>query len=113
MGNTLLPDKEVVTYLLNGLGSSFEPLITSVTSQTKPLTSHELFQLFIIHESCLSHRNRSTISSRVLFVNFNPSTNRNQRGHSSFRSRRQGCGRGWYFPNNGRGGSHGGCNNFS
>lgn len=74
MGNTLLPDKEVVTYLLNGLGSSFEPLITFFTTRTKPLTSHELFQLLLIHESC----NRSTISSLVLFMNFNPSSNRDQ-----------------------------------
>lgn len=41
-GNILL-DKEVVTYLLNSLGSTFEFFTTYVTIQVESLNSHEFF----------------------------------------------------------------------
>lgn len=41
-GNILL-DKDVVTYLLNSLGSTFESFTTYVITQVESLNSHELF----------------------------------------------------------------------
>lgn len=65
--DNILLKKEVVTYLLNSLGFTFEFFITLVTTRAEPLTSHELFQLLSIHESCISHQLRAS--------SFNPSTN--------------------------------------
>lgn len=56
-----LPDKEVVTYLLNGIGLSYEGFITPVTPRVKPISSHELFQLLLIHESRSAHQHRTLI----------------------------------------------------
>lgn len=41
-GNILL-DKDVATYLLNSLGSTFESFTTYVITQVESLNSHELF----------------------------------------------------------------------
>ncbi|KAF5481179.1 hypothetical protein F2P56_001852, partial [Juglans regia] len=74
-GNTL-PDKEVVTYLLNGLGSSYEAFITSVTTRAEAISSHELYQLLLIHESCSAHHNRSITSSLEPSVHLSVAGNR-------------------------------------
>ncbi|KAF5469491.1 hypothetical protein F2P56_013558 [Juglans regia] len=87
IGNTL-PDKEIVTYLLNGLGPSYEAFITSVTARADPLSSHELFQLLLINESRVSHQNKSLVSSEHS-VNLSVSEQRDHRGRG-----RQGRGRG-------------------
>lgn len=47
----ILSEKEYVTYLLNGLGPSYESFVTSVTTQFDPISSTELFHLLLIHEN--------------------------------------------------------------
>ncbi|KAF5451483.1 hypothetical protein F2P56_026589 [Juglans regia] len=81
-----LPDKEVVTYLLNGLGPSNESFITSVTTRAEPLSSQELYQLLLLHESRVSHYTRSAISALEPSVIFSATGNRDQRGCGSSRS---------------------------
>ncbi|KAF5472047.1 hypothetical protein F2P56_008795 [Juglans regia] len=97
------PNKEVVTYLLNGLGLSYEAFITSVTTRVDSLSSNELYQLLLIHESRFSHQTRSSISSFEPSVNFSTFGNRDQHGRANFRGGRQGRGWGRSFSNN-RGG---------
>lgn len=48
-----LPKKEIVTYLLNGLGlgQAYESFITFVTTRVEPLSSEESYQLLFIHEA--------------------------------------------------------------
>lgn len=48
-------DKEFVNYLLNGLGPSYETFVTSITTSSDPITSHELYHLLLIHENRMSH----------------------------------------------------------
>lgn len=68
-GNAL-SDKELVSYLLNGLGPSYEPLITSITTTANPLTTHELYQLLLIQETRLSHITKTTTTSLDFSTNF-------------------------------------------
>lgn len=58
LGNPF-PDKEFVTYLLNGLGPSYESFVTSITTRVEPITSQELYHLLLIHESRMSLVNRT------------------------------------------------------
>lgn len=69
-GNPLL-DKELITYLLNGLGPSYESFVTSITTRSDPITTLELYHLLLIHESRMSHASRTTASS----ASFAPSMN--------------------------------------
>ncbi|XP_042959532.1 uncharacterized protein LOC122294681 [Carya illinoinensis] len=103
---THLPNKEIVTYLLNGLGQSYETFITSVTTRVKPLSSHELYQLLLIHEARASHLTRNNVSSVEPTANFSASSGRDQRGRGFSRGGRQGRGRGPFNSN-----SHGGRTN--
>ncbi|KAF5479349.1 hypothetical protein F2P56_000181 [Juglans regia] len=82
-----LPNKEFVTYLLNGLSPSFESFITSITTRAKPITFHELYHLLLIHENRLSHTFRNT-SSPTFFTplaNLSTGQTHNQRGRGSHR----------------------------
>lgn len=94
-----LPDKEAVTYLLNGLGPTYEAFMTSVTKRVDLMSSHQLYQLLLIHESRVTHQNWSTISLKPS-VNYSVTGQRDQRGlDRGNKGRVQGC-----FWNNFRGG---------
>ncbi|KAF5466512.1 hypothetical protein F2P56_016430 [Juglans regia] len=96
-----LPEKEIVTYLLNGLGQAYEPFITSVTTRADPLSSEELYQLLFIHEARTAHFTRTTLSPIEPAANFSASS-----GKDRGRGRGNGCqgrGRG-RFNSNSRGG---------
>ncbi|KAF5481417.1 hypothetical protein F2P56_002068, partial [Juglans regia] len=92
-----LNDQDFVSYLLTGLGPSYESFITSVTTRAEPITSHELFQLLLVHESRISHNTRS-FSSMEPTVNLTTSGGHNQRGKN--------FPRGGHFGRNGRGRSN-------
>ena len=100
-GNNL-SDKELVTYILNGLGPAYETFVTSITTRPSPLNSHELYQLLLIHETRISHNARTHISSGEMSANYSSTTPRDQRGRWSSRGSRNGRGRGRPY-NNGRG----------
>ncbi|KAA8525572.1 hypothetical protein F0562_007427 [Nyssa sinensis] len=106
IGN-LISEKELNSYILNGLGPTYESFLTSITTRSDPLTSHDLYQLLLIHESRLNHTTTLTTPSDF-FANFTSSSQ--TRSRSPFRSGRQGRGRGRsphtrggrsYSPNNG------------
>ncbi|XP_040990482.1 uncharacterized protein LOC121237697 [Juglans microcarpa x Juglans regia] len=98
-----LPDKEIVTYLLIGLGSSYESFNTFVTTRAALLSSNDLYQLLLIQEARASHSTQSPISSVEPSVNFSTTGGRDQRGRGAARSGHQGRGRGRY-PFHNRGG---------
>lgn len=77
-GNSLL-DKEMVTYLLISLDPSYEAFITSVTTRANLISSQELYQLLLIHESCTSHQQRTLPSFLDSSANLTMSTNRDTR----------------------------------
>ncbi|KAF5460331.1 hypothetical protein F2P56_020209 [Juglans regia] len=85
-----LPDKEFVTYLLNGLGPLYESFVTSITTRTEPITSNELYHLLLVHESRMTHvsRNTSSLTSLEPSVNLSIGQSRNQRGIGSYRGNR-------------------------
>ncbi|XP_035544580.1 uncharacterized protein LOC118347977 [Juglans regia] len=90
-----LSNKELVTYLLNGLGPSYEPFVTSITTRSDPITPHELYHLLLIHETRLSHNSRNTSPTFSLQPSVNLSTgqHRDQRGRSTYRGNRGSRGR--------------------
>lgn len=82
-----LPDQEFVTYLLTGLGSTYESFVTFITTQAEPISSNELYQLLLIHEDRLSHTARTTTSMEPS-INF---TNTSGHGLSPYRGGQNGC----------------------
>ncbi|KAA8519465.1 hypothetical protein F0562_013721 [Nyssa sinensis] len=104
----LISEKELVSYILNGLGPTYESFLTSITTRSDPLTSHDLYQLLLIHESRLNHTVTITTPSFDFSASFTCSSQTSGRGSSS--SDKQGRGRGRspntrgghsYSPNNG------------
>ncbi|KAA8519374.1 hypothetical protein F0562_013630 [Nyssa sinensis] len=104
----LIFEKELISCILNGLGPTYESFLTSITTRSDPLTSHDLYQLLLIHESRLNHTTTLTTPFSDFSANFTSSSQTHSRG--SFRSGRQGRGRGRsphtqggrsYSPNNG------------
>lgn len=54
-----LEDEEIITYMLVGLDSKFEPLITSVTTRIDPFSLNDLFAHLLSYEMCMEHHNTS------------------------------------------------------
>ncbi|KAF5442643.1 hypothetical protein F2P56_035282 [Juglans regia] len=103
-----LPDQDFVTYLLTGLGSAYESFITSITTRAEPISSHELFQLLLVHENRIAHAARP-YNQVELSAHFTTTGSRDQRGRGFTRGGRHG--------RNGRGRINnplrGGCNTHS
>ncbi|KAF5468284.1 hypothetical protein F2P56_012448 [Juglans regia] len=97
-----LPGKEFVTYLLY-----WTMTCLPVTTRVEPLSSHELYQLLLIHESHISHIGMSIVSFIEPSANFSATGTRDQRGQCFTRGGHQGRGRGRSnYNNNGRGGHY-------
>ncbi|KAF5443557.1 hypothetical protein F2P56_036104 [Juglans regia] len=92
-----IPEKDLVTYLLTGLGPAYESFVTSVTTRAEPLTSHELYQLLLVQENRLSH-----VSKILHEPSANFTSSRDTRGRAPFRGGRQGRGRGRHHSRGGR-----------
>lgn len=75
-----LPDANFVLYLLTCLGPTYESFITSVSTRAEPITSHELFQLLLVHKNRLSHTTRSFSSSVEPTAHLATTSNCDQRG---------------------------------
>jgi hypothetical protein len=45
-----LNDFEAVSFLLSGLGSEFDPLVTSVTTRVDPISRDDIYDLLLAHE---------------------------------------------------------------
>jgi hypothetical protein len=92
-----LNDFEAVSFLLAGLGSEFDPLVTSVTTRVDPISRDDIYGLLLTHEMRLEQQLANTnISNATAHV-----TTRNS-GNSSQRDRSFNTVRGRGFPN-GRG----------
>jgi len=105
-----LNDFEAVSFLLVGLGSEFDPLVTSVTTRVDPITRDDIYGLLVAHEMRLEQQLANTdISNATAHVTTRNSGNSGQRD----RSFNTVCGRGF---SNGRGyraSFPGGCGQFS
>lgn len=55
-----LNDFELISFLLAGLGSEFDPFVTSVTTRVEPLSLEELYGHLLTHEMRLEHNTTST-----------------------------------------------------
>jgi len=106
-----LKDSELVSYLLAGLGSDYDPFITSITTRIDPISLDELFGYLLTQEQRLEH-SRSAGDLSVSSVNAAQRNNfvshKQQRPpHFSYGAGRghRGRGRGCSFPNSGLGSS--------
>lgn len=61
-----LSDQEFSIYLLAGLGTDYESLVTSLTTKPDPLSPHQLYRYLLNHESRLSHQTQSLFSGTNL-----------------------------------------------
>lgn len=50
-----LNDFELVSFLLAGLGSKFDPFVTYVTTYLDPMLIEELYAHLLTHEMCMKH----------------------------------------------------------
>jgi hypothetical protein len=48
-----LNDFEAISFLLAGLGSEFDPLVTSLTTLVDPISRDDIYGLLLAHEMCL------------------------------------------------------------
>ena len=98
-----LPHHETISFLLAGLGSDYDALVTSVSTQLTPIALEDLYDHLLSHELRLSHNQPSVDLSTASanFVNKN-SSNRGERGGrtNNFSASR---GRNQYFNHRGRG----------
>ncbi|KAF5452112.1 hypothetical protein F2P56_027145 [Juglans regia] len=92
-------------YLLAGLGSDYESIVTSITTRPEPLSSHQIYSFLLNHESRLTHQHQSLTSGTNIAAyptSFRPpsSASNSTRGRNqNHRGGRRGRGRGGQFPN--------------
>jgi hypothetical protein len=79
--NKPLSHFEMVSFLLAGLGSEYDPLVTSVQTRVEPLPIEELYGHLLAHEQRLDHQ---TIAIDLAVSGANVAS----RGPSSFRNNR-------------------------
>jgi hypothetical protein len=92
-----LNDFEVVSFLLAGLGSEFDPLVTFVTTRIDPISRNDIYGLLLAHEMRLEHQMATTnLSNATAHVTAHNTS------HSGQRDRSFNVARGRGFPN-GRG----------
>lgn len=89
-----LSDDESISYILAGLGSDFDPLVTSVTTRLEPMSLEELYNHLLTHEMRIDHQNQSPrlqhASAHV--ASRHPSKGRPQRPHHGHRGGSFYCG---------------------
>ncbi|KAF5460124.1 hypothetical protein F2P56_020015 [Juglans regia] len=67
-GHPLSPS-EFNIYLLAGLGSDYESLVTSITTRPDPMSSSQIYSYLLNHESRLSHQTQSILSGSSFSAN--------------------------------------------
>jgi hypothetical protein len=58
--HTPLRESKLVSYVLAGLGSDYDPLITSITTRIDPVSLEELYGRLLTHEQRLDHANSAS-----------------------------------------------------
>ncbi|KAJ0983603.1 hypothetical protein J5N97_011858 [Dioscorea zingiberensis] len=79
-----LQDEEVISYMLAGLGSEYDPLVTSITTRTEPISINDLYAHLLSFEMRLEHHNST--------FQMNSSANTASRGRGTSRGRSRGRG---------------------
>lgn len=59
-----LTSLEFITFLLAGLGTDYESVVTSITTRVDPLTPAQVYSHLLTHESRLAHQ-QSTLTTTV------------------------------------------------
>lgn len=73
IGKTLSPP-EFITYLLAGLNSNYESVVTSITTRANPLTPSQVYSHLLTHEARLSHQNHNLTASVEISANYTNKT---------------------------------------
>jgi hypothetical protein len=105
-----IPDLELVLYILAGLSVEYDPLITSITTKTDPISLGNLYGHLLLHELRIEQHN-SAMDLSIASANVAQRNNfvPQGQGHGPFyssgryNSRNSQCGRGMGW---GRGGPH-------
>ena len=84
-----LEDEELVSYILTGLDSEFDSVVTAVSTRVEPITVNELYAQLVAHEQRLEIRG----GEQQYSVNMVAKGGRGDRGNYSYNSGR-GSGRG-------------------
>ncbi|KAA8546539.1 hypothetical protein F0562_002722 [Nyssa sinensis] len=64
-----LSPSEFNVYLLAGLGSDYESIVTSITTRLELLSSAQFFSYLLNHESWLAHQTHSLLFASLVFAN--------------------------------------------
>ncbi|EYU33085.1 hypothetical protein MIMGU_mgv1a022287mg, partial [Erythranthe guttata] len=70
MAGKLVPSSEFIVFLLAGLGSDFDSVVTSITTQAVPLSPAQVYSHLLTHESRINHQLKDLTSSGDLSANF-------------------------------------------
>ncbi|KAJ0963639.1 hypothetical protein J5N97_028761 [Dioscorea zingiberensis] len=88
-----LRDEEVITYILTGLDSDFDPFVTSITTRTDPMSLNDLYVHLLSYEMCMELKNSA-------FQMSGSSANSVARSNQGGRERGRGRGKGGQQPGN-------------
>ncbi|XP_057954100.1 uncharacterized protein LOC131148416 [Malania oleifera] len=69
MDDKLIPSSDFITYLLDGLGSDYDSLVTSITTRVDPLTPAQVYSHLLTHEARLNHQSTTLTTSPEFFAN--------------------------------------------
>ena len=96
--------EELVSYILTGLDTDFNPVVTTVMVRVEPISVAELYALLISFEQCMKMQNEGSESSMNMAA----------KGCHGAHGGRGGGGRGGFWRGNkgGRGSGSGNCGNF-
>lgn len=97
----LISPSEFSIYLLVGLGTDYDTLVTSLTTRPDPLSPHQIYSYLLNHESCLNHQAQTLLSGNPPSGNLSttkPFTSYSSKGRGGRSSRQgRGCGPQNYF----------------
>lgn len=87
-----LSSSEFAVYLLTGLGTDYDPLVTSLTTRVDPLSPQQIYNFLLAHESRLSHQAQTMLATHNTLVKQPNTFTTSPRGRGSrlYRGRRQG-----------------------
>ncbi|KAF5465900.1 hypothetical protein F2P56_015863 [Juglans regia] len=95
VGGHALSDSQFSVFLLAGLGTEYESLITSLTTRPDPISIHQLYSFLLNHESRLAHQSTSLLSGTTFAANSTsaprpPVNSSAPHGRGNFRGGRRG-----------------------
>jgi len=93
-----LPNDDIITYILAGLGQEYDSLASTISSRRDPVSLEELFSLLLICESRINHNNQPLLPSANL-VTTSPQQFHRQTGTVQHSNRYRG-----HYRSRGRGG---------